>query len=243
DFIQKYLSDAVGEEMAPNARFWMTYNDEAAVSDAEVMEQYRDTIDILLVFVRPILSCWTRFLLTVSESLDPDFAQFSSLLIVELIAVHRAAANGTPVDDVPTTKPFNTFSSDNLDVWTYNLWFTSPLFSLITALVAVLAKQWMHHYVSGTSGSACERARLRQSRYTALHKWQVPMITECLPVLLHLSGSLAIFLVGLIPLLLSLQLRDGLFVLCHIQPAPYRIPSVSVQDTSEHLRLYSLLAS
>lgn len=56
DFKQKYPPDAVGEEMAPNARFWRTYNDEAAVSDAEVMEQYRDTIDILLVFVRPMRS-------------------------------------------------------------------------------------------------------------------------------------------------------------------------------------------
>ncbi|KAK0228995.1 hypothetical protein IW262DRAFT_1242345, partial [Armillaria fumosa] len=202
DFKQKYPPDAVGEEMAPNARFWRTYNDKAAVSDAEVMEKYRDTIDILLVFAGLFSAVVTTFVVQASESVKPDFAQISSLLIVELIAVQRAAAKGTPVDDVPMVEPFDTFSPDNLDVWTYNLWFTSLLFSLITALVAVLAKQWMHHYVSGTSGSARERARLRQSRYTALHQWQVPMIIGCLPVLLHLS--LAIFLVGLILSLLSL---------------------------------------
>ncbi|PBK78633.1 hypothetical protein ARMSODRAFT_1011186 [Armillaria solidipes] len=77
DFKQKRPPDAVGEEMAPNAIFWRTYNDEAAVSDAEVMEQYRDTIDILLVFAGLFSAVVTAFVVQASESLKPDFAQIS----------------------------------------------------------------------------------------------------------------------------------------------------------------------
>ncbi|PBK93026.1 hypothetical protein ARMGADRAFT_1102628 [Armillaria gallica] len=203
------------QEMAPNARFWRTYNDESAVSDAEVMDEQAGLFSAVV----------TTFVVQASESLKPDFAQISPLFIVELIAVQRATAKGTPVDDVPMMEAFNTFSPDNLDVWTHNLWFTSLLLSLITALVAVLAKQWMHHYdVSSTSGSARERARLRQFRYTALRKWQVPMIIGCFPVLLHLS--LAIFLIGLILSLLSLQLRI-LYIVASISGIVYLFYAVS----------------
>ncbi|KAK0211148.1 hypothetical protein DFS33DRAFT_1379112 [Desarmillaria ectypa] len=105
------------------------------------MEQYRDTINILLVFAGLFSAVVTTFVVQASESLKPDFAQISSLLIVELIAVQRATAKGIPVDDVSIIVPFDTFSPENLDIWTYNLRFTSLLLSLIMALIAVLAKQ------------------------------------------------------------------------------------------------------
>lgn len=55
-----------------------------------------------------------------------------------------------------------------------------------------------------TSGTAQERARIRHFRYVGLQKWQVPTIISLLPVLLHLS--LAIFVVGVVLFLHSLQL-------------------------------------
>ena len=52
DYEQKYDEDEYCKEMAPNARFWRVYLDEAHIYDAEMIEGWRDTLDVLLVFVR-----------------------------------------------------------------------------------------------------------------------------------------------------------------------------------------------
>ncbi len=87
-----------------------------------------------------------------------------------------------------------------------SLWFVSLTFSLITALVAVLVKQWLHQYVTIVSdSSARDRARIRHLRYAGLQTWQVPMIIGLLPVLLHVS--LAFFFTGLAIFLFSLGMK------------------------------------
>ena len=55
DYEQKYDEDEYCKEMAPNARFWRVYLDEAHIYDAEMIEGWRDTLDVLLVFVRSFL--------------------------------------------------------------------------------------------------------------------------------------------------------------------------------------------
>lgn len=78
--------------------------------------------------------------------------------------------------------------------------------SLITALVAVLVKQWLYQYVAVVSDSSPrDRARIRHMRYAGLQKWQVPMIIDLLPFLLHVS--LALFFAGLVIFLFSLGMK------------------------------------
>lgn len=52
DYEQKYEADNPGQEMASDARFYKTYNDECEIVDMEKMEAWRDVLDVLLVFVR-----------------------------------------------------------------------------------------------------------------------------------------------------------------------------------------------
>ncbi len=56
DYEQKYPEDAPFEETAPAARVWRTYNDESRNHDTNVVEESRDNVDILLVFVSPVVS-------------------------------------------------------------------------------------------------------------------------------------------------------------------------------------------
>ncbi len=86
------------------------------------------------------------------------------------------------------------------------LWFTSLSLSLATALVAVLVKQWLHHYLALPSGTPQERSHVRQYRYGGFQKWHVLVIVGLLPVLMHLA--LGIFFVGLTVFLVPL--RPGL---------------------------------
>jgi hypothetical protein len=51
DYEQRYPPDEHGEELGPNARVWCVYHDEATAFDMEMVEGWRDTTDVLLVFV------------------------------------------------------------------------------------------------------------------------------------------------------------------------------------------------
>ena len=52
DYKAHYPLDPYGQEMSENARIWSIYLDEAADFDANMLAEWRDTVDVLLVFVR-----------------------------------------------------------------------------------------------------------------------------------------------------------------------------------------------
>ncbi|KAK0474799.1 hypothetical protein IW261DRAFT_1369119, partial [Armillaria novae-zelandiae] len=188
DYEQKYPEDAPFEEAAPAARVWKTYEDESRKRDVNMVEESRDSVDVLLVF-----------------SLQPNYAAMSASLLYESVLVQRAIANGSSVDSIAPSplNPTIAFVPATTDVWVNGLWFTSLFLSLTTALVAVLVKQWLHHYVDLPSGTPRERSFTRQFRYAGFEKWHVQVIIGLLPVLMHLA--LAIFLGGLVIFLQPLR--------------------------------------
>jgi hypothetical protein len=108
----------------------------------------------------------------------------------------RAAGNRTAMSLVPPLA----VNLDAVDVsanylWINGLFFTCLSLSLATALLSVLAKQWLQAYTSLPTGNAMERVKIRQFRYEGFEKWRVPEIIGALPLILH--ASLALFLVGL----------------------------------------------
>ncbi|KAK0214248.1 hypothetical protein EDD85DRAFT_943255, partial [Armillaria nabsnona] len=125
--------------------------------------------------------------------------------IYESVLVQRAIANGSPLTAIPPSplNPTIAFVPATTDVWVNALWFTSLFLSLTTALVAVLVKQWLHHYVALPSGTPRDRSLTRQFRYAGFERWHVQVIIGLLPVLMHLA--LAIFLSGLVIFLQPLR--------------------------------------
>jgi hypothetical protein len=51
DYHEVYPEDPYMEEMGENARVWRVYSDEADRIDAEAVEQWKTTLDTLLIFV------------------------------------------------------------------------------------------------------------------------------------------------------------------------------------------------
>ncbi len=86
-------------------------------------------------------------------------------------------------------------------VWLNLLWFSSLVFSLASATVALFVKQWLYEATVGDAFR--ESARLRQYRLNGLLKWRVGMIVVALPIMLQLASLL--FLVGLLVLLWALH--------------------------------------
>ncbi len=137
----------------------------------------------------------------------------SAFLLYESVLVQRAIANGSSVNAIAPSplNPTIAFVPATTDVWVNGLWFTSLFLSLTTALVAVLVKQWLHHYVALPSGTPRDRSLTRQFRYAGFQKWHVQVIIGLLPVLMHLA--LAIFLVGLV-IFLQLLWQALSWVIC-----------------------------
>ncbi|KAK0455165.1 uncharacterized protein EV420DRAFT_1240051, partial [Desarmillaria tabescens] len=197
DYEEKYPEDAPYAEAAPTARVWSTYVDESKIHDANMVEEARDSVDVLLVFAGLFSAVVTAFVVQTSQNLQADYAAISASLLYESVLIQRAIANGSSVSAIAssTMDPSTAFVPATIDVWVNGLWFTSLFLSLTTALIAVLVKQWLHHYVALPSGTPRNRSFTRQFRYSGIQKWHVQVIIGLLPALMHLA--LAIFFVGL----------------------------------------------
>ncbi|KAK0455580.1 uncharacterized protein EV420DRAFT_1336496, partial [Desarmillaria tabescens] len=201
DYEQKFPEDKQYEELGPTARVWRTYLEECAPFDSEMVEGWRDGLDVLLVFAGLFSAVVTTFVAQTSQSLQVDYGKVTTLLLIELINVQRSASNGSLVNDVPRSDL--AFRPSTSDSWVNGLWFTSLSLSLATALFAVLTKQWIHQYMSVPSGTPRDRCRVRHFRYMGLQQWGVAFIIGLLPVLM--SISLAVFLVGLVLFIIPLR--------------------------------------
>ncbi|KAK0455548.1 uncharacterized protein EV420DRAFT_1765585 [Desarmillaria tabescens] len=201
DYEQKFPEDKQHEELGPTARVWRTYLEECVPFDIEMVEGWRDGLDVLLVFAGLFSAVVTTFVAQTSQSLQVDYGAVTASLLIELINVQRSASNGSLVNDVPHSDL--TFHPSASDSWVNGLWFTSLSLSLTTALFAVLTKQWIHQYMSVPSGTPQDRCRVRQFRYMGLQQWGVAFIIGLLPVLM--SASLAVFLVGLVLFIVPLR--------------------------------------
>ncbi|SJL12383.1 uncharacterized protein ARMOST_15809 [Armillaria ostoyae] len=209
DYEQKYSEDARGEEMGLFARIWRIYLDECAIFDAEMVEDWRDGLDVLLIFAGLFSAVVSTFVVQTSQNLQIDYGEVSASLLFELVNVQRAMANGASVDLVPRSSltPYTSFHPKTLDSWVNGLWFASLSISLSTALVAALAKQWIHQYVSVPSGTPRDRMRVRHVRYMNLQDWHLPAIIGLLPVLMH--TALGLFLLGLAIFLIPQSVEIG----------------------------------
>ncbi|KAK0229062.1 hypothetical protein EDD85DRAFT_794183 [Armillaria nabsnona] len=166
DYEQKYPEDAPYEETAPAARVWRTYQDESRIHDTNMVEEFRDNVDVLLVFIPKaglFSAVVTTFIVQTSQNLQADYAAMSASLLFELVLVQRAIASGSTVNSIAPSSlnPSIAFVPATTDVWVNGLWFTSLFLSLTTALVAVLVKQWLHHYVALPSGTPRDRSFIR----------------------------------------------------------------------------------
>ncbi|KAK7440426.1 hypothetical protein VKT23_017064 [Stygiomarasmius scandens] len=207
DYEKKYPPDPYGEEVGEDARIWKVYLDEAEAYDDEMLKGFRETINSLLVFAALFSAVVTTFVVQTSQSLLPDYGYITANQLIEQNLLLRAAGNLTAINNIPPSPVgIDSVSFTNTDVWINGLFFTSLSLSLATALLSVLANQWLQAYTSLTSGSARDRATIRQFRLSGFEKWKMHEIIGMLPIILHLS--LAVFFIGLALFVSELQHRS-----------------------------------
>ncbi|KAK0493419.1 hypothetical protein EDD18DRAFT_1078554, partial [Armillaria luteobubalina] len=125
------------------ARVWQTVANECQAYDKEKIEGLGDNVDVLLVFAGLFSAVVTTFVAQTSQSLQVDYSQMSAFLLYEMVNVQRAVASGVAVDTISASplNPTSIFVPSTSDRYVNGLWFMSLSLSLVTALVAVLAKQ------------------------------------------------------------------------------------------------------
>ncbi len=65
DYEQRFPEDKRYEELGPLARVWRTYLEECGVFDVEMLEGWRDGLDVLLVFVSGLFNSYCFLLIFV----------------------------------------------------------------------------------------------------------------------------------------------------------------------------------
>lgn len=142
----------------------------------------------------------TAFLIDAYKSLQPDSSVTTNQTLSH-ISQQMANSSLPPCD--PTSQP--KFEPDTSFVTINSLWFLSLVSSLAAALYGMMAKQWLRQYLKWTtmSGTSEAQVALRQMRYEALQKWQLPAIIASIPALLEVA--LILFLIGMDILLWTLN--------------------------------------
>ncbi|KIK58418.1 hypothetical protein GYMLUDRAFT_108093, partial [Collybiopsis luxurians FD-317 M1] len=173
---------------------------------SDKVEDWRDGLDDLLVLGALFSAVLTTFVVETSSRLDFDWEEVSANLLAESVALQRAAMNGTPAYEIPSSPltPSTEFHAQPLDVALNVLWFISLVLSLGIALSAVVAKQWIHQNIAVPTGTPQERAQIHHFRFMGLEKWYMSLIIGLLPMFLHVS--LAPFFVDLLLFLHKLNL-------------------------------------
>ncbi|KAG8709760.1 hypothetical protein FRC09_000485 [Ceratobasidium sp. 395] len=212
--------DDYGQELGKNARFWKTYVKEAYRWDADMVDGWNKSLDLILIFVSSTLNvqlsrnmtamCLTTrqhcsllypprtslFVIESSKSLQPDPAETSAqpLSIISLTLLAMAnTQSGALFNFTPPAQP--TFVAPISAVCVNALWYLSLSLSVGVSLVALLGKDWARAYMAELTGQPYQQARKRQQRWDSLEEWRMPQVIMFLPIVLHLA--LLLFAIGL----------------------------------------------
>lgn len=101
-------------------------------------------------------------------------------------------------------------------LWMNALWLLSLVFSLTSALSALLLQQWARRYIElpHIPTSSRERACVRQFLFLGILKFDMRRAIEIIPTLLHLSVFL--FLAGLVIFFFTIHRTIAIVVLCAV---------------------------
>ncbi|KAK0474788.1 hypothetical protein IW261DRAFT_1422642 [Armillaria novae-zelandiae] len=115
NYQEKYPMDTIYEVTTPNAGVWRTYEDESCIYGANMVEESRDNVDVLLVFVNAysrlfdivadyvskvslFYTVMSTFVAQTSQSLQADYVAMSASLLYESVLIQHAIANGSSIN-------------------------------------------------------------------------------------------------------------------------------------------------
>ncbi|KAJ7923447.1 hypothetical protein B0H13DRAFT_1602565, partial [Mycena leptocephala] len=188
---------------ADSAPIWKLYMDQAKIFDDNLANLFNNDLDPLLIFAGLFSAILSAFLIEVRKGLQEDLQSVTNNLLVIFIQNQHNVTS-------PQTSFATTFKPTSSSRWVNGLWFSSLMFSLMSALGASLAKGWITQFSASVSGSSWGDASLHCQRVGGLRRWRLKLIIQCLPILIHIAFFL--FSVGLVILLFQDDLAIGVVI-------------------------------
>jgi hypothetical protein len=177
---------------------WEIYNHKASEIDREMIKDWNDSLSTLLIFVSQAqlegsessrLTCvqaalysaiLTAFIIESMKLLQEDLTE-TTRDILYFISQQLANTSFPPFPRVEYETP-------QYAVIVNGLFFTSLSCSLIAALLAVLALQWVANYDMGLNTSSTrKRALQRHTRWMGIEQWKLGEVIASLPLLIFVS--------------------------------------------------------
>ncbi|PVF96428.1 hypothetical protein CPB86DRAFT_512391 [Serendipita vermifera] len=167
---------------------WEIYNHKASEVDREMIKDWNDSLNTLLIFTALYSAVLTAFIIESMKLLEEDPAETTRDI---LLTLSRQLANSSFPPFEPTA-----YETPQYAIVVNGLFFTSLSCALIAALLAVLALQWVANYDMGLNTSSPEkRALQRHVRFRGIEKWKMSEIIASLPLLIFIA--LFLFFIGI----------------------------------------------
>ncbi|PVG04034.1 hypothetical protein CPB86DRAFT_868803 [Serendipita vermifera] len=164
------------------------YNHKASEIDREMIKDWNDSLNTLLIFAALYSAVLTAFIIESMKPLQEDPTETTRDI---LLAISNQLANIS----FPAFQRIE-HETPEYAVVVNGLLFTSLSCSLIAALLAVLALQWVASYDMGLdTSSAQKRALQRHVRWMGIEKWKMGEIIASLPLLIFVA--LFLFFIGI----------------------------------------------
>ncbi|KAF7369349.1 hypothetical protein MVEN_00263500 [Mycena venus] len=169
------------QPQSPDKRiaFWTAYKKLADEFDDELQRKYGQDLDTSLIFAGLFSAVSSAFIIQIQPELQPDpntATQALLAVLVQNITSSSAAQLSLEASMSQATVPSTTV------VIAQSLLYFSLFSTLLAALLAVLAKQWLLHYNSvGERGTITERGIERQRKFDGMCRWRFDLVMQVFP--------------------------------------------------------------
>ncbi|KAG8979382.1 hypothetical protein FRC05_008367 [Tulasnella sp. 425] len=177
------------------SEFWKRYDRLADITDGKMTSDLSENLDVLLIFAALFSAINTAFISLTMPALSSDpLAETNTLLRLLIKADNSTLALADPP----------AFSPSSNSVIANCLLYASLSCSLLAAMGAMMAKEWLQSFDrTGQTGPLEEQGQFRQRKYDGVQRWHLGSITQSLPNLLLLSVML--FFAGVCLFLLAVN--------------------------------------
>ncbi|KAJ7672095.1 hypothetical protein B0H17DRAFT_1141254 [Mycena rosella] len=174
---------------------------EAEKYDKALVESWRGDMDGMLIFAGLFSASLTAFIIESYKTLTPDSGDTTAVLLAQISNQLAASASGMAFQVPPSA----VFAVPATSVICNVLWFISLGLSLSCALIATFVEQWARDFMRKTDmrPSPVIRARIFSYLYYGVKRFDMHMMVDLVPLLLHMS--LVLFFAGLVAFLLPIN--------------------------------------
>ncbi|KAG8806399.1 hypothetical protein FRC17_005037 [Serendipita sp. 399] len=167
------------------------YNARCSIQDYNFIRGCNQTMDTLLVFAGLFSAIVTAFMVQNLQLLSDNSQKTNELLLIISMQLNATFPANASLDDKGNNGPTGSEKA--------NIIFSCSLtITLLTALAAILVKQWVHVYRTRMQlgETSQEKARARATSWRGVQSYRLEVFISVIPMLLHLG--LALFFGGLL---------------------------------------------